>query len=144
MAWCDNDDCPHPRTNEFYIGTPVHTFSGYGWYCVFHPECCPQTMDGTDCERDHPASRTTTKGAMRRYARECLFCGGTATVLAPEGASELDVDAEFSSAARSFSDVEEGDPIGVGCYPCSRRQWRAHRPGRSDHKHHRLRRDGRP
>jgi hypothetical protein len=62
----------------------------------------------------------------RRF-RICIFCGGRTSVLVvadqrPEDA-ELDADAEFASAGRSFSDVEDGDPIGVGCYPCSRKQW---------------------
>lgn len=39
--------------------------------------------------------------------------------MAPADATELDVDAEFSSLARAFSDVEDGDMIGVGCFECS-------------------------
>jgi hypothetical protein len=61
---------------------------------------------------------------MRRFERPCMFCGGTATMLAPEGSTALDVDAEFAAAGRSFSDVPDGDPIGVGCHACSRKQWR--------------------
>jgi hypothetical protein len=57
-----------------------------------------------------------------------MFCAGRTSVLIsaagrPEDA-EMDADAEFASAGRSFSDVEDGDPIGVGCYSCSRKQWR--------------------
>jgi hypothetical protein len=59
---------------------------------------------------------------VRRFTRECLFCGGTATVLAPEGSDELDVDAEFSSAGRGFGD--DNEQVGVGCYRCSRERWR--------------------
>ena len=56
-----------------------------------------------------------------RATRVCMFCGGEARVLVPDGSDELDVDAAFSSDARFFSDVEDGDPIGVGCYRCSRK-----------------------
>jgi len=54
--WCDSDDCPRPDdalddgSDENY----PHTFSGYGWYCKYHPECCPGAMDGTDCSYEHP------------------------------------------------------------------------------------------
>lgn len=65
---------------------------------------------------------------LRRWSRTCLFCGGEAAVLAPENATELDVDAEFASAGRSFADVEDGDPIGVACYRDARKQWAAQRP----------------
>lgn len=61
---------------------------------------------------------------LRRFTRPCLFCDGTAAVLAPEGSDELDVDAEFSSAGRSFADLPDGDPIGVACHACARKQWR--------------------
>lgn len=70
------------------------------------------------------SSRTAKHPPMRLYKRDCLFCGGVASVRAPRGSSELDVDAEFSSAGRSFSDVEDGDPIGVACYRCARKRWK--------------------
>jgi hypothetical protein len=54
-----------------------------------------------------------------------MFCGGRASVLGPADWDELDVDAEFASEGRSFSDVEDGDPIGVGCVKCSRERWKA-------------------
>lgn len=31
-----------------------HSFSGYGFYIVYHPECCPKECDGTVCDLDHP------------------------------------------------------------------------------------------
>lgn len=57
--------------------------------------------------------------SLVRYSRPCMFCGRNAYVLLPPAASELDVDAEFSGSGRAFSDVEDGDMIGVGCYSCS-------------------------
>jgi hypothetical protein len=59
---------------------------------------------------------------LARHRRECMFCGGVASVLAPADADELDVDAEFSAEGRGFGD--ENEQVGVGCYRCSRRQWR--------------------
>lgn len=70
------------------------------------------------------SSRTREHPPMRLYKRVCLFCGGVASVRAPRGSDELTVDAEFSSAGRSFSDVEDGDPIGVACYRCARERWK--------------------
>lgn len=32
----------------------THCFSGYGYYNVYHPECCPRECDGTGCDLDHP------------------------------------------------------------------------------------------
>lgn len=57
------------------------------------------------------------------YQRSCLFCGGPAIVRLPEGATDLDVDAEFSGQGRQFADTEDGDPIGVACNYCARQQW---------------------
>ena len=67
-------------------------------------------------------------GDRVRVDRVCLFCGGRASVLVSAGASELDVDAEFSGGGREFASVPDGDPIGVGCYRCSRKQWRRPTP----------------
>jgi hypothetical protein len=50
--WCGSEDCKRP---EDWIGTPVHQFAGYGFYVVFHAECCPIECDGTVCDRDHPS-----------------------------------------------------------------------------------------
>lgn len=53
MPWCDNigNGCPRP---DDYIGTPQHTFNGYGFRNVYHPECCPLHFDGTSCSSEHP------------------------------------------------------------------------------------------
>lgn len=58
-----------------------------------------------------------------RYVRECMFCGGRAVVHLPPDATDLDVEAEFASEGRAFSDREDGDTIGVGCVRCSTRRW---------------------
>lgn len=65
---------------------------------------------------------TVPEPQLARHRRECMFCGGVATVLAPVDADELDVDSEFASAGRAFGDEDE--QVGVGCYRCSRRRWR--------------------
>lgn len=31
-----------------------HCFSGYGFFVIYHPECCPKECDGTICELNHP------------------------------------------------------------------------------------------
>ena len=55
------------------------------------------------------------------HERTCMFCGGTAAVAALSDASELDVDAEFSSQGRAFG--TEDEMVGVGCWRCSRERW---------------------
>lgn len=66
----------------------------------------------------------THNGQSRHYVRTCIFCGKDAIVTLPEGATDLDVDAEFSSQGREFAEYEDGDPIGVGCYRCSSARWK--------------------
>lgn len=39
-----------------------HSFSGYGFWISFHPECCPGWMDGTACRKEHPAGWTPWDG----------------------------------------------------------------------------------
>ena len=34
----------------------IHTFSGYGFYVGYCPEHCPRSVDGSDCDYDHPES----------------------------------------------------------------------------------------
>jgi hypothetical protein len=57
---------------------------------------------------------------LRRYERECMFCGKPARVYLTEGATDLDIEAEFSGQGRQFADTEDGDPVGVGCVRCAR------------------------
>jgi hypothetical protein len=56
-----------------------------------------------------------------RYTRKCMWCGGSAYVLAPRGSDDLDIEAEFSAAGRAFGD--DNETVGVGCYRCSRERW---------------------
>lgn len=70
----------------------------------------------------NPAQSSRLFANLVPHRRVCLFCGGRATVFGPPDWDELDVDAEFASEGRSFSDVEDGDPIGVGCIKCSARR----------------------
>lgn len=62
--------------------------------------------------------------ALRRFTKTCLLCGGEARILAPEGSDDLDVMAEFSSAGREVSFVDEGESIGVVCRKCAEPIWR--------------------
>jgi sirohydrochlorin ferrochelatase len=62
---------------------------------------------------------------VKRFTRTCLICGGEARVLAPEGSDDLDVEAEFSGAARALGD--DNETVGVACYRCAEKVWRAER-----------------
>lgn len=53
-----------------------------------------------------------------RHYDYCMFCNGRTWVLAPADATELDVEAEFSGAARAFGSYD--DVEGVACYRCAR------------------------
>jgi hypothetical protein len=71
----------------------------------------------------HDREYAATETVMRRCTRPCLFCGGAAAVVVPEGATEADVDAAFTEAGRSFANYMDDDPVGVACYRCARKQW---------------------
>lgn len=55
---------------------------------------------------------------MTWHERPCGMCGGKARILAPVGASDLDVDAEFSSAARAYGRYDDHEF--VACYRCAK------------------------
>lgn len=58
MRVCDaGADCKRPGEAVSERGLR-HDFAGYGWYCKFHPECCPGEMDGTTCDKSHPPGWT--------------------------------------------------------------------------------------
>lgn len=61
------------------------------------------------------------------YTRTCHQCHGRTCVLLPEGATDLDVDAEFSSQGRQVAEFETGDPVGVICHACADPVWKATR-----------------
>lgn len=49
------------RAARFVHDSERHSFSGYGFYIVFHPECCPRECDGSECwyMDEHLLSRWT-------------------------------------------------------------------------------------
>ncbi len=51
MARCDSDSCPRPDDPVRGID---HYFSGYAFYAQFHPGCCPGSLDGLNCDGEHP------------------------------------------------------------------------------------------
>lgn len=70
-----------------------------------------------------PSPRESRFADAVPHRRTCMFCGGRATVFGAPEWDDLDVDAEFASEGRSFSDVADGEQVGVGCTACSRMQW---------------------
>lgn len=65
----------------------------------------------------------TSSSSQIAHRRVCMFCGKRASVIGDADWDELDIDAAFAAQGRSFSDVDDGDPIGVGCVKCARKQW---------------------
>jgi hypothetical protein len=47
---CDTCGKEIPFTNK----AECHTFAGWGFLICFCPLHCPKTMDGSNCEQDHP------------------------------------------------------------------------------------------
>lgn len=50
MSRCDNHKCPRPQEQ---VESEDHAFYGYGYRVVFHPECCPLTVEGEPCAVSH-------------------------------------------------------------------------------------------
>lgn len=51
--WCFATNCAVNGGRLYDEDEDDHSFSGYGFYVKYHEECCPRTVDGSDCGFNH-------------------------------------------------------------------------------------------
>lgn len=51
--WCFKMHCAVNGGRLYDEDEDDHSFSGYGFYVKYHEECCPRTVDGSDCGFNH-------------------------------------------------------------------------------------------